>query len=124
MIDRVQFEQDMTALMDKLRERLGVRGRHLRTRLRRAGRGLPKHARRSGEVLIMAERHMAHPKLRQRIDTVEVANAFADLHTSLAAVDPKDRRRGAILGMAGGLVFNLMLAVAALVAFLAWRGLV
>ncbi|RKF16569.1 hypothetical protein D6850_03190 [Roseovarius spongiae] len=110
--------------MEALRARLGVRGKRLRTRLRRAGRRLPRHARRAGQVVLGAERMMDHPRLRLRIDAQEVSAAFADLHASLAAIDPRERRKDAALGIAGGIVLNLMLVGAAVVGVLVWRGLV
>ncbi len=124
VIDQDRFARDIAALKDKLRAKLGVRGADLRTRLRRAGRRLPKSGHQAGVVLTEAERRMPHPKLRIRLDVARIDAALAEINDHLDGIDAKDRRKGALLGMAGGLVFNLMLVVVALIAILRWRGLI
>ncbi|WP_272006711.1 hypothetical protein [Roseovarius sp. ZX-A-9] len=124
MIDQDRFARDIAALMDKLGDRLGVRGARLSTRLRRAGRRLPKSGHQAGTVLAEAESWMANPKLRIRLDAARINAALAEINGQLDGIDPADRRKGMLLGMAGGMVFNLMLVVAALIAVLRWRGLI
>ncbi|QIE45145.1 hypothetical protein G5B38_06155 [Pseudohalocynthiibacter aestuariivivens] len=124
MIDQDRFGHDITALMETLRAKLGARGSSLHKRLRRAGRRLPKSGHRAGQVLTEAERWMAHPKLRARLDAGKIDAALTEINRQLEDVDPVDARKDMLLGMAGGLVFNLMIAVAVLIAVLRWRGLV
>ena len=123
MIDKTGFERDMDALRAKMRAKLGVRGKTFAATLRRAGRLMSKPARQAGNVLVTAAASMDHPQLRARVDAVQVQAAFSQVHAHLDTVDRADRRKGMILGMAGGLVFNLILIVAALIGFLWWRGL-
>jgi len=105
-----------------MRAKLGVRGRSLRAALRRGGRMVPGPARGAGGRIVQAEALVAHPKLRRLVDAAGLRADAADLRAALAQIDPKDRRRGALLGMAGALVFNLLLVVAALLGLLVWRG--
>ena len=65
----------------------------------------------------------AHPKLALRVDRGRVARAHAEVCAHLRRIDPADRRRGAILGMLGGLAFNLLLLAGLALAFLRWRGI-
>ena len=109
-------------LRDAMRARLGVRGKSLRAALRRGGRMVPAPARAAGQRIVQAEVFVTHPKLRRLVDNVALRADAADMRAALGQIDPKDRRRGALLGVAGGLVFNLLLAVAALLMFLVWRG--
>ena len=83
---------------------------------------LPAPARAAGQRIVQAEDLVTHPKLRRLVDGVALRADAAEMRAALGQIDPKDRRRGALLGVAGGLVFNLLLAVAALVVFLVWRG--
>lgn len=124
MIDPAWFQAELDRASTKLREKLGVRGRTFATRLRRAGRALPAHAQRAGQVLVEAQRLMDNPRLRRRIDEGQMRGALRELHAGLDPIDPKDRRKGALLGLAGSMVFNLMLVVAAVIFVLRWRGLI
>lgn len=124
MINPADFETRVAALEELLQGKLRVRGKTLGARLHRAGRRLPKRLRQAGRVLTEAQAQLANPRLARMIDPVRVQGAFDDLETFLGPIDPADRRKGAILGWAGGLVLNLMIAGAALVAVLRWRGLV
>ncbi|PWE35610.1 hypothetical protein DD563_06335 [Pelagicola sp. LXJ1103] len=109
-------------LRDAMRAKLGVRAKSLRVALRRAGRTVPAPARAAGQRIVQAEGMVGHPKLRRLVDGDALRADAAAMRAALGQIDPKDRRRGAILGMAGGLVFNLLLALAGLVVFLIWRG--
>jgi hypothetical protein len=124
VIDPAWFQTELDRASHKLREKLGVRGRSFATRLRRAGRALPAHAQKAGKVLSEAQGMIDHPRLRRQIDEAQMRAAFRDLHVALDPIDPRDRRKGALLGLAGSMVFNLMLLAAAVIAVLRWRGLI
>lgn len=123
-MDVAEFERRVTALQQKLRTRAGARGKSLRTSLRKAGRLLPRPAQQAGRVLTEAERWMHHPKLRARVDAARVDAAFAEIAAQLDQLDPADRRKGMLLGIAGGLVVNLILLLTGLIMILYWRDLI
>jgi hypothetical protein len=110
------------ALAELLRARLGVRGATLKTGLRRAGRLLPRPVRKAGQDLARAEALWANPKLRRRLDPARLAEAERLVRTHLETIDRADRRRGYWLGVAAPLAFNLLLLLAAAVAWLHWSG--
>ena len=105
-----------------LRDRLGLRKGPLAARLKRAGRRLPARIQKQGTVITDALALLEHPKLSQQIDFSAVNRALIDVKTHLKSIDPADRRRGAMLGAAGGLAFNLLLFGAILIGVLLWRG--
>ena len=113
--------QDLCALLD---EKLSLRRGPLQTRLNRAGRRLPARIRAQAQLIAEAETLATHPKLSLRIDRDRVARAHAEVRAHLRAIDAADRRRGAVLGLLGGLAFNMLLLAALTLAFLRWRGLV
>ncbi len=115
-----QMAQDLCALLD---EKLSLRRGPLQTRLNRAGRRLPARIRAQAQLVAEAETMAAHPKLALRVDRDRVARAHAEVCAHLRRIDPADRRRGAILGMLGGLAFNLLLLAGLALAFLRWRGI-
>lgn len=124
MIDPYQFQQNTEAASELLRRKFGVRGRGLETRLRRAGRRLPKAARRAGQDIVQIQPYMSHPKLARLLEETHVTGAFDALHSNLEGINRADRRKGAVLALAGGLVFNLIIVVTVLVLLLRWRGIV
>ncbi len=124
MIDPAAFQHDIDALREKLRARLGARGKTLARSLRRAGRSLPKHARLAGGRLVQLQRLDANPRLRRLIDPAQVDAALAEINAHLDTVNPGDRRKDRLLGFAGSAVFNLMILGALVITFLRWRGLV
>ena len=119
-----QFYQRASKLEAMLHTKLGLRGKSLSVRLRRAGRLLPRRLRTEAALLTQAEVKLGHPRLARQVDFVRVNNAFQAIEAYLARMDPKDRRKGKILGWLGGIVFNLLLLVAILLLVLRWQGLV
>jgi len=118
-IDAGQMISRIEAL---LAQKLAIRDVPLETGLRRAGRRLPRRMRAEGRVLVQAARLAGHPKLSRRIDQTRTLRAYERLSRHLTAIDPRDMRRGRILGVLGGLAFNLLLLGAALLALALWRG--
>ena len=113
-------EELCALLADKLSLRRGT----LDQRLRRAGRRLPARIRQQGMLIAEAEAMAAHPRLARRIDHAALERAHAEVRAHLRGIDPADRRRGVILGMLGGLAFNILLFAALVLAFLRWQGMV
>lgn len=124
MIDSKGLNQRSETVRELLRTKLGLRGKTLAAQLKRAGRRLPARHHRDGQVILSAQDRIVHPKLATTIDEAELNAAFAGLMNHLGAVDPKDRRKGKLLGWMGYQVFNLMVIAALLVAVLLWRGFI
>jgi hypothetical protein len=114
MIEPARFHDRIAALQALLRTRMGLRGATLERQVSRAGRRLPRRQRRAAQTLLGAQDWMAHPRLARLLDRRAVEAALADLHRHLDGIDPHDRRRTALLRLAGGIAFNLMLLAALL----------
>ncbi|MDG1116838.1 MAG: hypothetical protein P8N72_06900 [Flavimaricola sp.] len=67
---------------------------------------------------------MRNPKLARMVDAEKALGARDRLTAHLMTVDPKERRKDRILGILGGLAFNLLLIGALAVIWLRWRGVV
>ncbi|QYX56371.1 hypothetical protein K1T73_15135 [Roseovarius sp. SCSIO 43702] len=124
MIDPDAFDARIEALKARLREKLGARGKTLARALRHAGRRLPKWVRREGAVLVDAQARRGHPRIWRQVNEAEIDRAFERIESHLDTIDPKDRRRGVILGLLGGIVFNLLIVLAFLLAVLWWQDLI
>lgn len=122
MIEPDQIKKDIAAIEAELHRAYGVKVDGLEAKLRKVGRRMPKAQHRHAKVLIAAQKQAGHPKLRTQIKPKKVAKARAELLTFLTGVDPKSRRKGAVLGALGGLAFNLILAAVLLYLFFSWRG--
>lgn len=124
MIDGKDLNQRSETVQNLLRTKLGARGKTLAAQLKRAGRRLPARHHKEGQVILSAQDRIVHPKLATTIDEAELKAAVTGLLDHLSAVDPKDRRKGKLLGWMGYQVFNLIVIVAALIAVLLWRGFI
>lgn len=122
MIEIEKFRNRIAVLEGLMQAKLGGRGRSLAGRFARAGRRLPKRIRRAGRILTEAEARMSHPGLARLQDTKAINAAFSEITAHLETIDPVDRRKGAVLGVLGGVVFNLILLVGGILLFLHWRG--
>jgi len=122
VIDPEEINRDIVQLEMLLRERLGIRGKTFAKQLRRAGRRLPRFARRAGEVIAQAQQMMQHPHLAAQVDRAAVDHAIAILRAHLSDIDPAQRRASMLLGLAGVIVFNLLILLALVVVVLRWRG--
>ena len=119
-LDFLQLEQNALA---GLREKLGVKAKDLPRGMKRAGRRLPREAHRAAEVISTALAHSSHPKLGRMIDAASVAAADTVLHAHLEKIDPKERRKDAILSFLGTQAFNVLAVIALVVGLMYWRGL-
>ncbi|MFT7596476.1 MAG: hypothetical protein ACI8R4_003811 [Paracoccaceae bacterium] len=122
MTDQISIEDQIQTIMALLREKLGVRGADLPAALRRARYRLPRRVYRQAATLVGAEPLVGHPKLSLTLDHAALAAAAAGVQTHLQSIDVTDRRKGWLLGMLGGLSFNLILAFTLLIVVLIWRG--
>lgn len=124
MMEKEIFRGRVKSLEQLMQSQLGVRARTLEKAFARAGRRLPKRIRRAGKVITDAQAVHQHPKLARLHDPKALNTAFADVTAHLQALDPADRRKGAMLGVLGGLVFNLIVLLAAIVVLLLWQGVI
>ncbi|SLN28694.1 hypothetical protein ROA7450_01196 [Roseovarius albus] len=124
MIDVDKLDQRTKRLNDKLKEKLGLRGKTLEKRLKRAGRTLPKHLRREGAIIVQAQKQVANPKMARLIDQAALDRSFAMFRHYLKDIDPVERRKDKIINFLGLLVFNLVVIAALYLLFLLWKGLV
>ena len=124
MVEPDKLDQRIKRLNDKLKEKLGLRGKTLEQCLKRAGRLLPKHLRREGEAICRAQHQAANPKLARQIDQAALDRSFAMFRHYLKDIDPSERRKDKIINFLGVLVFNLVVIAALYLLFLLWQGLV
>ncbi len=85
---------------------------------------MPRRLRSDVAILTEAEMKLAHPVLARHVDFPRVTKAFDAVEEHVSKVDPKDRRKGKILGWAGALVFNLLVLAVILTLILRWQGLI
>lgn len=107
------------ALME---ERLGVKGRDLASVMRKGRRMLPRWLRKQAAVLVAAERAVHSPKTAKQIDRTAVMTAYDLITTHLRAINVNAQRRDKMLKLAGVIAFQVLLLIAAFVAYLWWRG--
>jgi len=124
MVDYSTFRADLDAVEQKLRTRLGARGRSLSQKLKRAGRALPKSARQAGRRLVALEAMMAHPRLRRVVRGEDAEAAFAALNAPLDLIDVKERRKDRLLRFSATAVGNLLILALLVIVVLRWRGIV
>ena len=105
-----------------MREKLGVKASDFTRTTGKAKKHLPNKIYAQAMVLANAEKLSQHPKLRLTLDAPTLGLAAADVQGYLNDIDLADRRKGRILGMLGGLAFNMILFVVVLAVVLYWRG--
>lgn len=123
----MQAEPDLDAIERKalaaLRKQLGVKARDLPKGMKRVGRRLPRDAHRAAEVISTAKAHLSHPKLGRMVDRQSVLMAETVLHGHLDKIDPKERRKDALLSMLGTQAFNLIGVALLVIGLMVWRDL-
>ncbi len=122
VIDARDMDRRSAELAELIGTQLRVGGGTLEQKLRRAGRLLPRWARRDAARISAAARLAAHPRLARQIDPVALDKAEARLRRYLCAIDPAERRKTALLQLAGGIVLKLLLVAAVVLVVLRWRG--
>lgn len=124
MIEPGDIEQKIKRLQALLKEKFRIDADDLRIGFKKAGRRLPARIHKSAEVIIDAQVKMGHPKLARLADGAAIDKAFHKIETHLEAIDVKDRRTGAVLGVLGSLVFNMIVVFALFMVVVVWRGLI
>ncbi len=112
------------ALARYLGRKLDVPGDDMATLRARAGRLLPGRLGRAADDLALAETMAAHPKLRHLVDPAHLRRAARMLRRHVRTLDPAKARTDRFIGQVAGVVFGLLVFFAALIWFLAWRGMI
>jgi hypothetical protein len=93
-----------------LHAKLGIRrGDTLLQKLPLARALLPRAVQRAARVVAEAAKLSGHPKLMKRVDLPAVVAAHRLVADHLRRVDPKERRKDVLLGVALSLAVNLLL---------------
>lgn len=122
MINPNQIRQVNQGLCLLASEKFSVRTDSLEKAMHKIGRRLPKWAHKQATVLVKAEAMSGHPKLAMMLDADEIKKAETSLRTAFDAIDPKDRRKGAVLSVLGSLSTSLFAVIGLVVLVLWWRG--
>lgn len=117
-----EISEKTALLSERLTQRLGASGPTLAAQVNKAGRALPRRLRKDAQYVATAAQMVNHPKLRNFIDERQVNRASRHLATYLKGVDPVERRKTRLLGVAGSIAFSLLATFTLLVAVLVWRG--
>lgn len=123
-MDQDALTQQIEEVRRLMAERLRLRGATLEDQVRRARNLLPRALIREARYLAQAETLMRNPKLARMVDAEKTRDAHDRLAAHLMTVDPKERRKDRVLGILGGLAFNLLLIGALAIIWLRWRGVV
>jgi hypothetical protein len=124
MKDQQRFTKNLNALNSGLSSKLKLGKRRTATdNLRKARHRLPRHLRREADKILRVEESLSHPKLARLANTASVKGSFKTISTHLKAIDPAEERKSARLGMAGSIVFNVLVVVVLFLIVLAWQGL-
>lgn len=105
-----------------MRDKLGVRASDMARAAAKAKNRLPAKVYKQAMLLAKAETLSRHPKLCLTLDAPALGLAASDVQDYLSTINLKDQRKGWILGMLGGLAFNMILFVVVLGLVLYWRG--
>jgi len=123
-MDPTELQKELTKLQAEISDRYGIKGRTLRDQVRKLGRWLPRYERGQARVLVEAETALQHPKMAMRVQPKPFHHAKTALMMHLETVDPMERRKGALISLVTVILVNVALAIVAIVAFMAWRGLI
>ena len=116
------LDRDVDDVRRLIEARLGLRGADLSDQIRKCRRALPRKLRQDGRALSIAHQHSQHPHLSRMLDEDAARAAAARLIAHLKGIDPRERRRTALIGWLGAISLNLLIVGAVLVAVLVWRG--
>jgi len=107
---------------DMMKERLGIRGKDLVTKLRHTGRMMPKRIKLEARFLAEATMLAKNPKLSRMVNRERVETAHKTCMAFLESVDVADRRKGVVLGILGSLALVFLVVTVLVVGVLKWRG--
>ena len=109
MTDQTRFDAKLNKLNGSLKSKLRLGGRlDATTNLRRARHRLPWHLRKEADKILRVEEAMAHPKLARLANTGSLDGSFKAMSTHLKNIDLDDQRKGARIGLAASVMFNLI----------------
>jgi len=120
----VTIQQMADRVAGLLEQKLRVGGKGLAIKVRKAGRRLPKQVRVAAEALVQAFEMSKSARLMHQIDDELVAEAYDLCLRHLGGVDAADRRKGVAVGIAGSIVFSLLMVAGLVLVVVWWRGLV
>ena len=123
MVDPDDMQAKLSRASELVAEKIGPRGPDLKRQVKRAGRRLPRAVRHDLLVLAHAADLVAHPRLRAQGNADTIGQAFTRATEHLEAIDPADRRRGALLSWLAANALNLIAIFVIVVLVLRWRGL-
>jgi hypothetical protein len=105
-------------------DRIGPRGPDLGRQLRRAGRRLPRRVRRAVRHIVEAQGLSGNPRLLRMVDGAAMAAARDAAVGYLETVDPRARRRTALLRWTALVALNLLVIAGIVIWVLVARGIV
>lgn len=118
-----RLEGEFAEITSLLQARFGVGSTtSLATALIQLRRDLPHRVRRLGARLAAAQPMLDHPHLRMTLDHHRLLADATELHTHLRRINAAQQRQTWWLGVLGGLMFNLALFGALVLAFVYWYG--
>lgn len=120
--EEIQAKCDEIAVL--MHAKLRLRGRTIGDTAQKARRDLPSKLRKQAAFLVEQATLAQSPKLNRMLDVEAIEKAHSALVDHLDGIDPKDRRRGAILAWLGTVSFGLIMLGVAVLAVLIWRGFV
>lgn len=120
----VTIQQMADRVAGLLEERLRIRGTGLADKLHKGGRLLPRKVRTAAEYLAQTATLAQNPKLLMQIDNGAVAEAYDVCLRHLGGVDPGDRRRGLIVGVAASIALSVLVVALLFGAVLYLRGFI
>ena len=116
------IQEKAMEVADMMKERLGVRGKDLATKLRHTGRMMPKRIKQEARFLAEAAKLAANPKLSRMINLEQVEKAHHSCMTFLESVDAVDRHKGVVLGILGSIAMAFLVVTVLVLGVLVWRG--
>ncbi|WP_420862440.1 hypothetical protein [Algirhabdus cladophorae] len=120
--EEIQIKCDEVATL--MQQKLRLRGRSIAVTAQKARRDMPPKLRKKAAFLVDQATLAQSPKLNRMMDVKAIEDAHLALVDHLEAIDPKDRRRGAVLGWLGSVSFGLIVLAVAVVSVLVWRGFI
>lgn len=107
-----------------MQDRLQLKGKGLADKLRRGGRQIPRRLRKPATFLAEAEQLAQNPRLALQIDPAQVAEAYDQCLTQLAAAVRTDRRMTWLVNRLASIVLSLVALAALILLILRWRHLI
>jgi hypothetical protein len=123
-MEKDALQKKIDELSALLAAQMKLRQKTFAAQIRKAGRGLPRKLRRDAAYLMRAQALFENPKLGSMVDEIAVANAHRRLKAFLEELDPKDLRKGQILGILSTISLMLIIIFIGVVYILVKRGYV